>query len=41
MSDKILIVGAGAVGGFYGGLLARVEADVSVVCRSDYDVVKR
>lgn len=41
MSDKILIVGAGAIGGFYGGLLAKAGADVSVVCRSDYDVVTR
>lgn len=41
MSDKILIVGAGAIGGFYGSLLAKVGADVSVVCRSDYRVVKQ
>lgn len=40
MSDKILIVGAGAIGGFYGALLAKAGADVAVVCRSDYDVVK-
>jgi 2-dehydropantoate 2-reductase len=39
--DKILIVGAGAIGGFYGALLAKAGADVSVVCRSDYDVVKK
>jgi 2-dehydropantoate 2-reductase len=41
MSDKILIVGAGAIGGFYGGLLDKAGADVSVVCRSDYELVKR
>ena len=41
MSDKILIVGAGAIGGFYGALLAKAGADVSVVCRSDYELVKR
>lgn len=41
MSDKILVVGAGAIGGFYGGLLAKVGAEVSVVCRSDYDIVNR
>ncbi|MGY6276792.1 ketopantoate reductase family protein [Methylomonas sp. MgM2] len=41
MKDKILIVGAGAIGGFYGGLLHKAGADVSVVCRSDYDIVKR
>lgn len=39
--DKILIVGAGAIGGFYGALLAKAGADVSVVCRSDYDIVKK
>lgn len=41
MSDKILIVGAGAIGGFYGGLLAKAGAEVSVVCRSDYNIVKQ
>ncbi|AEF98541.1 ketopantoate reductase family protein [Methylomonas methanica] len=41
MSDKILIVGAGAIGGFYGGLLAKAGAKVSVVCRSDYNIVKQ
>lgn len=37
--DKILIIGAGAIGGFYGALLAKAGADVAVVCRSDYDTV--
>lgn len=37
--DKILIVGAGAIGGFYGALLAKSGAEVSVVCRSDYQSV--
>lgn len=41
MADKVLIVGAGAIGGFYGALLAKTGAEVSVVCRSDYDVVKQ
>lgn len=41
MSDKILVIGAGAIGGFYGGLLAKAGAEVSVVCRSDYDLVKQ
>lgn len=36
MSSKILVVGAGAIGGFYGALLARAGCEVSVVCRSDY-----
>ncbi len=41
MNPKILIVGAGAIGAFYGALLARQGAQVSVVCRSDYDTVKQ
>ncbi len=41
MNDKILIVGAGAIGAFYGALLAKAGADVAVVCRSDFDVVRR
>jgi 2-dehydropantoate 2-reductase len=39
--DRILIIGTGAIGGFYGALLAKAGADVSVVCRSDYDTVKK
>lgn len=39
--SKILIIGAGAIGSFYGALLAKAGADVSVVCRSDYDTVKK
>ncbi len=41
MKDRILIVGAGAIGGFYGALLAKAGAEVSVVCRSDYETVIR
>jgi 2-dehydropantoate 2-reductase len=41
MNNKVLIVGTGAIGGFYGGLLAKAGANVSVVCRSDYQVVKQ
>ena len=41
MTDKVLIIGAGAIGGFYGLLLAHAGADVAVVCRSDYDHVKK
>ncbi len=37
--DKILIIGAGAIGSFYGALLAKSGADASVLCRSDYDIV--
>lgn len=38
---SILIVGAGSVGALFGSALARQDAQVSVVCRSDYDVVSR
>ena len=41
MTTRVLIVGAGAIGGFYGALLARQDAEVSVVCRSDYTQVKQ
>jgi 2-dehydropantoate 2-reductase len=40
-SPTILVVGAGAIGAFYGSALARQGACVSVVCRSDYEAVKR
>ncbi len=40
MQTKVLIVGAGAIGAFYGALLAKAGANVAVVCRSDYEVVK-
>jgi 2-dehydropantoate 2-reductase len=40
-SPSILIVGAGAIGAFYGSALARQGARVSVVCRSDYPQVQR
>ncbi|UCG14139.1 MAG: 2-dehydropantoate 2-reductase [Deltaproteobacteria bacterium] len=36
---RILVVGTGAIGGFYGGKLAQAGARVSAVCRSDYKVV--
>ena len=39
--QKILIVGAGAIGAFYGALLAKAGANVAVVCRSDYEQVKK
>lgn len=38
---SFLIVGAGAIGAFFGSALARQGARVSVVCRSDYAAVKR
>lgn len=37
----VAVVGAGAVGAFYGAALARGGARVSVVCRSHYEVVAR
>lgn len=42
MSDKpsILIVGAGAIGSFYGAILKQAGCAVSVVTRSEYDAVK-
>jgi len=39
--DNILIIGAGAIGAFYGALLDKAGARVAVTCRSDYDVVKQ
>lgn len=41
MAKKVLVIGAGAIGGFYGSLLAKAGAEVAVVCRSDYEHVKR
>jgi 2-dehydropantoate 2-reductase len=38
---RILVIGAGAVGALFGSALARQGAEVSVVCRSDYDAVRR
>ncbi len=36
---KILVIGAGAIGAFYGALLARAGCEVSALARSDYDAV--
>lgn len=42
MPLQILIVGAGAVGAFYGSRLAHApDVQVSVICRSNYAAVKR
>ncbi len=38
--SRVLVVGAGAIGSFYGAALASQGADVSVVCRSEFDVVR-
>jgi 2-dehydropantoate 2-reductase len=40
-SPSILVIGAGAVGALFGSALARQGAAVAVVCRSDYEAVKR
>jgi 2-dehydropantoate 2-reductase len=40
MKPRILVVGTGAIGGFYGGKLAQAGASVSTLCRSDYETVK-
>lgn len=37
---KILVIGTGAIGSFYGSLLAKAGAEVSVVARSDYDHIR-
>lgn len=39
-TPRILIVGAGAIGSLYGAVLHRAGARVSVVCRSELDVVR-
>lgn len=38
--SRVLVVGTGAVGGFYGGRLALAGAGVATLCRSDYEEVK-
>ena len=38
---QVLVVGAGAIGGFYGALLAKAGAEVTMVCRSNYDTINR
>ncbi len=40
-ASKILVVGTGAIGAFYGSQLAKAGAEVAVVCRSDYATVKK
>lgn len=38
---SILVVGAGAIGGYFGGRLAEAGARVSLVARSDYETVRQ
>lgn len=40
-TPNILIVGSGAIGSFYGAILARAGCRVSVVVRSEYEAVAR
>lgn len=37
---EVLLIGSGGVGSYFGGRLAAGGVNVSVVCRSDYEVVK-
>jgi 2-dehydropantoate 2-reductase len=39
--DRVLILGAGAIGSFYGAALQMQGAEVSVVCRSEYEAVRQ
>ncbi|KAF3913471.1 hypothetical protein AA313_de0205343 [Arthrobotrys entomopaga] len=39
-SPEVLIFGAGAVGAFYGSLIAKTGTPVSVVCRSNFSAVR-
>lgn len=41
MPASVLVIGAGAIGAFYGGVLARAGCEVSVLARSDYDAVSQ
>jgi len=41
MNKKILVIGSGAIGSFYGAKLAKAGADVTVLARSDFQKVKQ
>lgn len=36
---KVLVIGAGAIGAFYGGVLARAGCEVSAVVRSEFEAI--
>jgi 2-dehydropantoate 2-reductase len=38
---NVLVIGTGAVGSFYGSMLAKAGVDVSVVARTDFDYIRR
>ena len=40
-SFRIVVVGAGAVGGYYAYKLAQTGCHIAVVCRSDYEIVRK
>ncbi len=40
-NNKVLVVGAGGVGAYFGGRLAQAGMDVSVLCRSNYEQVRK
>lgn len=41
MKTTALCVGSGALGGYYSGILQRGGAKITLLCRSDYEVVKK
>ncbi|MGR9087078.1 MAG: ketopantoate reductase family protein [Gammaproteobacteria bacterium] len=41
MNRRVVVVGTGAIGSFYGALLAKAGANVTTVCRSDHDCIDR
>ncbi len=38
---KILLVGTGAVGSYFGGKLSQADVQMSALCRSDYNIVEK
>lgn len=40
MSFRILIIGGGALGAFYGHALSKAASEVAIVCRSNFEVVR-
>jgi len=41
MNNKVLVIGAGGIGAYFGGRLAQSGMDVSVLCRSNYEHVQK
>lgn len=40
MKTRVLCVGSGAIGSYYSGILHRGGAEVTLLCRSDYETIK-